>query len=228
MRNRTVRISLAVSVLLGVFALMLSCGDTRPTNLVNSNSALQAESALTASKTPRPNACGNAPDNGEKIRRLKEDLKKLGLETDEDLEDQLIKEPGEPGNFSISFEEYPADSTPKVILMRVKGKVIGDENPHNPKLKATKLTKLLRFLDVNMRKGCIDGVSFEPIVTGVRSTETGFEWWGACEHPNEICQDGVCRRDCSGYPLATPTPGATATPAPTGSPSPAPSPTPTP
>ncbi|MEO5860606.1 MAG: hypothetical protein ABIR33_16870 [Pyrinomonadaceae bacterium] len=228
MRNYSLRKVLTLLTLYGMLLALMSCGNP-PTQ--NKETALSGESEKLADPQPLPKACADGSDNTQKISALYADLARLES-FDADLSDQLVGRPTPqpdpqpdigPKNFSIAFEEYETTpGGPKRIIMRLRGKIVGDENPHSPTRKATKLTKLLKFMDRNMRQGCLDAVSLEadPTVREDSKTlnERGFEWWSACEYPNMVCTDGSCRRDCSRK--IDPTPSPKPSQSPTASPTP--------
>lgn len=180
MKNRAIRIAFALTILLGVFVFILSCGDQTPNN-TKTTAPTNPEAEVTVANPCQPN---QNPD----VEALR-----TAIATEIAAKPNLRYQK-EQGVFDVKI-----DQDGSTIVMRVQGKLRGIEAPENASNTSDRfgtLKTLLRILDKYMKKGCVHKVIFESEVSELTtSSEVGFEW-GACEDGKILCQNGVCQTTC--------------------------------
>jgi len=190
MKSRAPRTTIALTILLGVFVFILSCGDQAPNNTKISAPA-NADKTASLANPCRPNL-----DIGPRIGELQTEVD-AQIAGDGSL--QLQKD---QGAFSVKFERYPDVSTGQTIVMRVKGKLRGIQPPPDPQApnvgdRDGTLKTLLRFIDKYIKKGCVHKVIFEPMSSVGTTSAVAFEW-GACDDGKILCENGICQTACDG------------------------------
>lgn len=190
--------------------MLLACPGRNDNGVPNraSNSETQGTTSNTnagsqAAPVPTREPC-DEPTLQQKINRIQGEADQSTNDTE--LDDQRVN----PKKWAILVEQ---DDKGYGIVIRVQGVI------RNPSGGDTKLKKLYQHLDKlskHMKRGCVGRVSFE--ADPAARSSRGFEWV-ACESPNQVCNDGSCRLDCSKR--------LDPTPSPSGSPLPSPSPSPT-
>lgn len=218
MEFRSIRVAVTLVVLLAIVMVLFSC------NRSPEVAKIAADAEAETSK-PLDDPCLNTLESN-RVSEIQRYLNARSMR-DEELNDQRYD-----NRFRFHAEPYNGTNANLRVLVRVYGRVIGQDDDNNDK--PPKMVNFLRFLQKGMRKGCIDRVSFEPMPSSVASpspgtsptpgdaqaaviSEPGFEWQ-TCAHPEFPCDTGrcsqgqMCKKDDKPESTPTPSPSPTQTP----------------
>ena len=178
--------SLLTLVAFFAVCLCLSCGSGQtPTANSNANQATQTASSKAdpAASKPRADDKDGSCDVGTiGQRRTDVETKLKALVADDD-------ELGPKVDVTV---EIAGDTGKEFLEVYVSSKVsgptaIGGED------ELEDLSKIVRKF---FKSKCVRRVIFVAPGTGEMRTRTRAIEWGACEHPDMLCSDGICARQC--------------------------------